>query len=474
MASNVRQRRFTLINTLINTKLIFTGSFLLFLLQAGLTYCSNADAVTDSNQKIVYQLDIKNEITPGQARNFAKGFAQALSEKADIILIHMNTYGGLLDAADSIRTRILNSPIPVIVFIDNNAASAGALIAIACNRIYMRKGSSIGAATVVNDQAEALPDKYQSYMRSMMRATAEARQRDPRIAEAMVDARISIPGVSDSGKVLTLTSSEAMDLGYCNGIASTVDEALLLDGCTNAQKTVFHPGVLDRLIGWLIHPAVSGVLILLMLGGLYYELQHPGIGLPLVVALCAALLYFAPLYLEGLAQNWEILVVAIGILLVAVEVFILPGFGIAGIAGIVLLLFGLTVTLIRNDGFYFSGVSSYAFAAATATVLTGMASALLLFLISGKFILESAYFRKMVLITTLNDPKDPTVENDFMPTPGSTGIALTVLKPSGKINIGDHTLTAISETGYIEPGQIVEIVSAGRSGIVVRLSPNKV
>ncbi len=473
MASTLRQRRSTLFNTLINTNLLFAKVLLVLVLHSKEGDAATVPEVADSNQKRVYQLDIKDEITPGQARNFAKGFAQALSDKADIIFIHMNTYGGLLDAADSIRTTILNSPIPVIVFIDNNAASAGALIAIACNRIYMRRGSSIGAATVVNDQAEALPDKYQSYMRSMMRSTAEARQRDPRIAEAMVDARISIAGVSDSGKVLTLTSSEALALGYCNGIASTVDEALLLDGYANAQKTVFHPGVLDRLIGWLIHPAVSGVLILLMLGGLYYELQHPGIGLPLAVALCAALLYFAPLYLEGLAQNWEILLVAGGVLLVAAEIFIFPGFGIAGISGIVLLLFGLTATLVRNEGFDFSGVSSYALAAATATVLTGMASALLLFLISGKFILESAYFRKMVLSTTLNDPKDPTAENDFMPTPGSTGIALTVLKPSGKINIGDHTLTAMSETGYIEPGQVVEIVSAGRSGIVVRLSPNK-
>ena len=167
-----------------------------------------------SGQTTVFQFDIKDEISPGVARHVQKALLTAREQQADLILIRMNTYGGLLDAADSIRTALLNTKKPVIVFIDNNAASAGALIAIACNKIYMRKGSSIGAATVVTQNAEALPDKYQSYMRSMMRSTAEARGRDPRIAEAMVDARIAIPGVNDSGKVLTLTSTKTLRLGY--------------------------------------------------------------------------------------------------------------------------------------------------------------------------------------------------------------------------------------------------------------------
>lgn len=142
--------------------------------------------------------------------------------KADLVILQMNTYGGLLDAADSTRTRLLNFPIPVISFIDNNAASAGALISIACNRIYMRSGSSIGAATVVDQSAQALPDKYQSYMRSMMRSTAEKRGRDPKIAEAMT--RTYIPGVNDSGKVLTFTTSEAIKNGYCEGQAENIAE----------------------------------------------------------------------------------------------------------------------------------------------------------------------------------------------------------------------------------------------------------
>jgi len=167
-----------------------------------------------NKQKLVYEFNIMQNIAPAVWRQTKQAFDEADSLKADLILIHMNTYGGTVVDADSIRTRILNSKIPVVVFVDNNAASAGALISIACDRIYMRTGASFGAATVVNQTGEKMPDKYQSYMRATMRATAEAHgkdtiingqdttfrwKRDPLIAEAMVDERVYIPGVIDTG-----------------------------------------------------------------------------------------------------------------------------------------------------------------------------------------------------------------------------------------------------------------------------------
>ena len=168
------------------------------------------DSITDSGSTLVYKFDIKREIGPAAWRQTKDAFEEADSLDADLILIHMNTYGGMVIHADSIRTAILNSKKPVYVFIDNNAASAGALISIACDSIYMRSGANIGAATVVNQTGQAMPDKYQSYMRSTMRATAEAHgkdtiiqagdtiykwKRDPLIAEAMVDPRTYIENV---------------------------------------------------------------------------------------------------------------------------------------------------------------------------------------------------------------------------------------------------------------------------------------
>ncbi len=179
----------------------------------------------DSSYKI-YKFDIKEEIAPPVWHKTKKAFREAREFKTNLILIHMNTYGGMLDAADSIRTTILNSEIPVWVFIDNNAASAGALISIACDSIYMRSGANIGAATVVDQTGKPMPDKYQSYMRSMMRSTAEASGRDPDIAQAMVDPRFAIEGITDTGQVLTFTAQEAMKYNFCEGIAESVNEVL--------------------------------------------------------------------------------------------------------------------------------------------------------------------------------------------------------------------------------------------------------
>lgn len=229
----------------------------------------------------------------------------------------MNTYGGMVVYADSLRSMILNSRKPVWVFIDNNAASAGALISIACDRIYMREGANIGAATVVNQTGEAMPDKYQSYMRSMIRSTAEAQGRDtlvqgrdtvyrwkrnPHIAEAMVDQSIYIQGITDSGRVVTFTAREAMKYGFCDGMAESVDEVLKKEQVENYTIRSYHPTVTDRIIGFLINPVIQGLLIMVIVGGIYFELQTPGIGFPLAAALTACLLYFAPLYLEGFAR----------------------------------------------------------------------------------------------------------------------------------------------------------------------------
>lgn len=211
-----------------NNFLIMRSYFLFFL---GLfTFIATVFAsANDEDTTLIYRLPIFDEINSTTWVYTQRGFEEANDLKADAIIVHLNTYGGEVVFADSIRTKILNSTIPVHVFIDNNAASAGALISIACDKIFMRKGANIGAATVVNQTGEQMPDKYQSYMRSTIRATAEAHGkdttvvkgdtitkwvRDPRIAEAMVDQRIIVPGLVDSTQVLTFTTLEAIKRGF--------------------------------------------------------------------------------------------------------------------------------------------------------------------------------------------------------------------------------------------------------------------
>jgi len=303
-----------------------TNIFTRFTLLFGLLLALNSTAQTDSTIKQptrVYKVKIMDNIMPAAWRHVQRGFSEATEKNADIILIHLNTYGGMVNMADSIRTKILNSPIPVWVFIDNQAASAGALISIACDSIYMRKGASIGAATVVDQEGKVVPDKFQSFMRSTMRATAEAKgkkkivengdtievwRRNPIIAEAMVDPSIYIKGVIDSGKVLTFTTEEAIMNGYCEGKAENIQELFVQAGISDYEMYEFKPTLLDLIIGFLTNPIVSGLLIMLIVGGIYFELQTPGIGFPLAAAATAAVLYFATLYLEGLAENYELLI----------------------------------------------------------------------------------------------------------------------------------------------------------------------
>jgi len=417
----------------------------------------------------VYKFDVKDEIGPPIWREMQKAFADAEEWGADLILLHMNTYGGMVLHADSMRTRILNSDIPVWVFIDNNAASAGALISIACDSIFMRKGANIGAATVVNQEGSQMPDKYQSYMRATMRATAEAKGRNPDIAQAMVDASIAVDGVSDSGKVLTFTASEAMRHGFCEGMAENVKEVLAMNGITDYEMKEFIPTTLDKIIGWLVHPAVSGILIMIIIGGIYFELQTPGIGFPIAASITAATLYFAPLYLEGLADNWEIILFLAGLVLVGVEVFVLPGFGVAGISGIVLILTGLVLSLVGNVGFDFDPVVPGRLITASLTVLLATVLGLFGSIALAKRMLETHMLSSLVLQAT--QPRNEGfigVDTAEAALVGREGVAFSVLRPSGKVEIDGEVHDATALTGFIEKGEVVKVVKYETAQIFVK------
>lgn len=429
------------------------------------------DSEQASAKKLVYVVEIKEQIAPPVWRLMQKGFDDAVNKGADMIILHMNTYGGLVETADSMRTRVLNSKIPVVVYIDNNAASAGALISIACDSIYMKSGANIGAATVVNQSQEAAPDKYQSYMRSTMRSTAEANGRDPDIAEAMVDPDVYVEGVSDSGKVLTLTASEAVEFGFCEGIYSSVDDVIMAYGYTHYEKLYYEPTGVDKIIGFLVNPFVNGILIMLIIGGIYFELQSPGIGFPIIAAIIAAVLYFAPLYLEGLAENWEILLFVGGLILIAVEIFAIPGFGVAGILGIILIVSGLSLSLVGNVAFDFSNIRVEDLARAFLTVIIAsfMAMVASYYLSMRLFAHDSGKnFRSLALQDELTAESGYTSADATMKSMVShKGKAYTVLRPSGKIIIGEDIYDATAENGYIEKDEEVEVVSYHNAQLIV-------
>lgn len=424
--------------------------------------------VAQNTAQKVYLFKIEEDIAKPASLRVEKAMEEATEMHADIIVVKINTFGGALNDADKIRTAFLQSKIPIWAYIDNNAASAGALIAIACDSIYMHSGSSIGAATVVDQSGAVQPDKYQSYMRSLMRTTAETRGRRPDIAEAMVDPDVMVEGIVDSGKVLTFTTSEAIKNHYCEAQCESVKEVLAHAGVEKYTIREQHYSFIEKLVGFLVNPAVSGILIMLIVGGIYFELQSPGIGFPLILALAAALLFFAPLYLEGLAANWEILLFIIGIGLLVLELFVIPGFGVAGVSGIICIVVGLTFSLTDNVGFDFSHVPVSAIAESFLMVLLSILIALPLSMWLCKKLFESNAFGGLALNTVQNTTEGYTVaEPTSASLIGAEGEAITILRPAGKVRINDNVYDAMSAVSYIEKGQSVKVTGYENNTLIV-------
>lgn len=457
--------------------------FLVLVFSITTMFASNSDTL------LIYKFNIKEQIAPSVWRQTKIVFKDAEDIGADIILIHMNTYGGTVNDADSIRTRILNSHIPVWTFIDNNAASAGALIAIAGDSIFMRPGANIGAATVVNQTGEKAPDKYQSYFRSTMRATAESHGkqtiitgndtitkwfRDPKMAEAMVDEDVFIPGIIDTGKILTFTAREAVENGYCEGIVNDIDELLEQANIKHYIIKEYKPTTIDRIIGFLINPIISGLLIMAIIGGIYFEMQTPGIGFPLIVAILAAIAYFMPLYIEGLAENWEIIVFIVGLILIALEIFVIPGFGVAGALGITFAVLGLTLSLLDNVRFNFDNVDGTAIIIALLTVTVSIFFALLFAIWASQklFTASKGPLHNLSLNsvqTTSEGYSSVSIHQSEMV--GRTGIAQTVLRPSGKVNIDGDIWDAKSEDVFIDKGENIVVVGHESAQLYVEKTP---
>lgn len=420
-------------------------------------------------KKTVYRFDIDEEIAPPASLRVEKAMEEAAKIEADIVVVRINTFGGTLDDADKIRTAFLQADRPVYAYIDNNAASAGALISIACDSIYMHSGSSIGAATVVDQTGAVQPDKYQSYMRSLMRTTAEARGRRPDIAQAMVDPDIYVEGVSDSGKVLTFTTQEAVRYGFCEAEVENVAQLLEHAGVTEYVIREQRYTFIDKLIGFLVSPVVSGILIMLIIGGIYFELQQPGIGFPLILALSAAALYFAPLYLEGLATYWEIIVFIIGIVLIALELFVIPGFGVAGVMGIICLVAGLVFSMVGNVGFDFSAVPAALIANRLMIVLVAVAVALPLSIWLGKKLFESTLFGGLALNTEERTDEGYTIAGEREQSLiGTQGVAASILRPAGKVTVDGRLYDAVAQIGYIDKDEAVTVVDYVNGSLVVK------
>jgi membrane-bound serine protease (ClpP class) len=428
---------------------------------------TTVDPIEESVEKKsgVYVVMVEGLIDNGLHKYIQRGINMAESNDATGIILHMDTFGGLVDAADKIRKNLLDTNIPTVTFIDKNAASAGALISYATDSIYMAPGASIGAATVVDGGGTKADEKMQSYMRGLMRSTAEAKNRDPRIAEAMVDERIVIEGITEEGSLLTLSASEAYELGVIQGKTRTISEVMTEMGWEDEEMIYVRETTAELILRFLAHPIMSSILMMMMLGGLYFELQSPGVGFAGAMASLGAILFFAPMYIMGFAQPWEIILFFIGVLFIVIEIFFLPGFGIPGMLGITMVIFSLVASMIGNVGFSFPPIE-YMSRAIWTMAITMILSILLLSSL-GKYLPQNRMFKRLVLVDSTSKEEGYTSSDSKDALLGKEGVTITALRPAGIALIDDQRIDVVSQGDFIENGARVKVVNTTSSRVMV-------
>jgi membrane-bound serine protease (ClpP class) len=385
------------------------------------------------------------------------------------VILRIDTFGGRVDAAVQIRDALLRTGVRTIAYVDKRAISAGALIALSAGTLAMADGATIGAATPVQVGApgagtQPADEKTVSYLRKEFRATAESRGRPPAIAEAMVDADVTIEGLVNKGKLLTLTTDEALRHGLADFRAVTLESLLERSGLAGADIVHVSPNWAERLVRWLTHPIVSSLLISVGMLGILVELRTPGVGLPGAVGVASLGLFFWGHWLVQLAGWEELLAVVAGVILLALEVFVIPGFGIAGALGIAALLAGLAFSLVGAQASY-HGVLEAAFRVVLALIVAIIAS-----LLAMRVLPRTPLGRRLILDKGLSArdgyASAPDSDRGWL---GRTGRASTPLHPAGIAEIDGERVDVVSTGGPIDAGATVRVVRVDGNRVVVRL-----
>lgn len=422
----------------------------------------------ESARKVVYLAPVEGIIDLGLAPFVRRVLDQAAAEGAAAVMLDINTFGGRVDGAVLIRDALLNARVPTVAFVNKRAISAGALISLAAEKIVMAEGGTIGAATPVQmgepgSGARPVEEKTVSYVRKEFRATAESRKRPPLIAEAMVDADVAIPGLIEKGKLLTLTTAEALKYKVADFKANTADEALKALGLEGAEVKQIGPHWAENLVRWLTHPIVSSLLISIGMLGIILELRTPGFGIAGTLGLVSLALFLWGHWLVELAGWEELLLLGLGLVLLLLEVFVFPGFGISGVLGLLALLGGLSLSLVG------SGATWGFMLAALQRVVAALVLAFVVSLLMLKMLPRLPFGRRLILDTGLpaGEGHAAAGEGDRQWL-GQTGNTLSPLHPAGIADIAGRRLDVISEGEFIESGAPIEVIKVDSGRIVVR------
>ncbi|MDF7825272.1 NfeD family protein [Pontiellaceae bacterium B12227] len=443
---------------------------------------SSVQASGTNQTPLVYIIPIKKTIEPALLYVVRRGVDEAVRNKADAIIFEMDTPGGRVDSAEGIINVIKHTDIPVYTFVEHEAYSAGAIIALATPNIYMAPGAVIGAATPlmmspqggVQELPDAVEEKMTSAVAAMVRATAEQGGYDPKMAEAMVraDMEYSIDGevISEKGRLLTLTNTEAERLVgedqrplLSKGTAEDVDDLLKILGLENAEKNILEVTGAERVARFLANPAVTMILMMVGFGGLWLEFKTPGFGLFGILGISFLLLLYFGQHIAGLAGNEDILLLFLGIALLAVEIFVIPGFGFAGISGIFCIFVALVSMMVENMPGTWRPISlePVTFSTPLLTVFGSFALVTVLMLLAGRFLPETRAFQHLTL-----DEVVPDAEEDLSLL-GLEGLSHSDLRPGGSAYFDGRKLDVVTQGDYIPRQTEIRVIEVHGNRIVV-------
>ncbi|MDX1673957.1 MAG: hypothetical protein R3314_04050 [Longimicrobiales bacterium] len=422
-----------------------------------------SEPTAPTGDDVVYVVPVNGVIELGIAPFVARALAEAEASGARAAVLELETPGGRVDAAQRIVSTVEAAEIPVLAYVNQRALSAGAMIALSADAVYMRDGALMGAATPVTGEGQKAPEKIVSAMRAEMRALAERRGLDPAVAEAMVDESIAVDGVVEAGKLLTLTTEEAEAIGYAESVAD-FEEVLRLAGISADRVVEAEINWAEGVVRFLTHPVVAPFLLSLGFLGLLVEIKTPTFGLAGAAGGIALALFFGGHYLVGLAGMEEIILLIAGIVLLGVEAFIVPGFGIFGILGIGGILGGIYLSLVGS----LSTLADYSQAAMilSASVLIVLVSAWALL----RTLPSNTRLQRSGILLGEDTGRDvgylsASVREDLV---GQKGIAVTDLRPAGVGKFGTERVDIVAEEGWLTAGTGIEIIRAEGYRHVVR------
>ena len=433
--------------------------------------------ISTLNADAVYRVPIEGTIDLGLPPFIQRMIDKAESENATAIIFDINTFGGRVDAATQIKDAILGSDITTIAFINRRAISAGALISLSCEKIYMTGGGLIGAATAVDMSGKKGSEKVISFMREEMASTAEKRGRNKEIARGMVDEELNfshlvingdsisvndIEGRKD-GKLISLTTEQAIKYGIADGTAESIEALMDTLSYGSLEIKESSENWSESIVRFLTNPVVASLLTTFGFLGILFELQSPGWGIPGFVGLTCLILSLSVSYIAQLATMSDMIFILTGLSLILLEMLVIPGFGIVGIGGIGFMLYGLYLLLLPEVP-----VGEEILGQAMDGFLIGLVGAIIGIVLLVKLMIRSKFWEQLTAPSSQKKDQGFSNTQGWENLQGQLAITDTDLHPSGWINIDDQRIFVLSEGGFIEKGKKVTILSVDGNRVLVR------